>query len=109
MLSFKLTMPNVGSWNGQWTGAEKLYYSIRKPPLKQQRELDGKGFFYDFGDGWGASVRVEKIDSQEANRRRKLSCGFAGYDWMIDEILEYGRILTRSERIRKERENAGED
>jgi len=29
-LSFKLTMPNVGSWNRKWTSEDKLFYIIKK-------------------------------------------------------------------------------
>jgi len=98
MLSFKLTMPNIGSWNGRWTGEEKLYYRTRKLSKQKEIELDGKNFYYNFGDGWGVNVHVELVDAREAQRRRKRSAGFCGYEWMIDEIIEHGRILTLEER-----------
>ena len=98
MLSFELTMPNVGSWNGKWSGEKKKYYLTRKLNAAKEQELDGKSFYYNFGDGWGANVSVEKIDSKEAARRRKVSDGFCGYDWMVEEILKHGRILTLTER-----------
>ena len=31
------------------------------------------------------------------NKRTK-SNGFRGYSWMVDEILKYGKILTKEER-----------
>jgi hypothetical protein len=34
----------------------------------------------------------------EKNKRERISKGFSGYDWMIDEILKYSRILERQER-----------
>ena len=98
MFCFQLNMPNIGSWNGQWAGEKKNYFRTRKASIKKQKDLDGKSFRYDFGDGWTASVLVEKIDAKEAARRRRNSAGFCNYDWMIDEILEHGRILTRQER-----------
>ena len=98
MLCFELSMPNVGSWNGKWTGSGKSYFRIRKVSTTKEKELDGKSFYYNFGDGWGANVLVKKIDAKEATRRRRISAGFCGYDWMIDEIIEYGRILTLRER-----------
>ena len=98
MLSFELTMPNVGSWNGKWTGEGEARFRTRKVGRKKENELDGESFYYDFGDGWGADVKVEKVDAREAARRRKKSVGFSGYEWMIDEILEHGRILTFKER-----------
>ncbi len=102
MLVFTLSMPNVGSWNGEWTGSENLYVKTRRAPpatiariLKEKSETD---FSYNFGDGWWASVRVKSTSAAEANKIMRHSAGFCGYDWMIDEIMQYGRILTREER-----------
>ena len=102
ILSFELSMPNSGSWNGQWTGKGSKYYRHRNVS-KQEAEkiLQGEkrnSWYYNFGDGWGASVSVEKVLSPEKNKRERISKGFSGYEWMIDEILKYGRILERQER-----------
>ena len=117
ILSFELTMPNVGSWNGKWTGADRKYYIIRTVDNKTGNEImkdakqypiyEGfferkqvglsnlkKGYYYNFGDGWGASVEMELIDSKTAAKRRKISCGFSGYDWMVDSIMVHGDILS---------------
>lgn len=110
ILSFELTMPNKGSWNGQWSGQDKRYYVIRKISDKyfkskeHLKELSEKGYdnwHYSWSDGWGANVRVEIVDSKEAAKRRKLSKGFCGYDWMIDSIIYYGEISTQTERSKK--------
>jgi hypothetical protein len=109
-ISFELTMPNVGSWNGKWTGADKKYYIVKKFSDKFFKseikklfyksegidciEGDRKGFYYNFGDGWGANVTIEIIDSKEASKRRKLSKGFAGYDWMVNSIIQHGTIQS---------------
>jgi len=98
LLSFQLTMPNNNAWDGKWSGEGKFYYEFRNIPKSKIAELDGKNFYYNFGDGWGANVRVEKIDSQEKRKLQKKSAGFCGYNWMIDEILNYGRILILEER-----------
>jgi hypothetical protein len=102
ILSFELSMPNVGSWNGQWTGQGSKYYRHRNVSKKEaEKILDGKernSWYYNFGDGWGASVSVVKVLSPEKNKRERISKGFAGYEWMIDEILQYGKILERQER-----------
>ena len=29
ILSFELSMPNIGSWNGKWTGSERVYAIIK--------------------------------------------------------------------------------
>jgi hypothetical protein len=102
-LAFTLSMPNNNSWNGKWSGASKLYVIVRgvgtsKRVLEKHRPLVGKAFYYNFGDGWGASVSVREVVGKEVTALRKRSAGFCGYDWMIDEILLHGRILTLKER-----------
>lgn len=104
LLSFQLTMPNVGSWNGKWTGAENKYYVIKKlsdryvknqDQFKRLLEKNRDSWHYSWGDGWGANVSVEIVDSSEAKKRRKISSGFCGYEWMIDSILMHGNIQTK--------------
>lgn len=103
-VSFQLTMPNVGSWNGKWTGASKEYFVIRtftKKEVDNNKTLsnfrDGGHswtFPYDFGDGWTARVIAQIVDAPEANNRLKRSAGFCGYEWMIDSILKHGKIIV---------------
>jgi len=101
LVSFELTMPSNSSWNSKWNGDEKKFYvveEISKRWIGQQEyfnTLVAKGkddFSYDFGDGWIANIEVEIIDNDEAKKRRKLSAGFAGYEWMIRSIKTYGEI-----------------
>ena len=99
MILFTLSMPNVGSWNGKWTGDSNLYVKTRRNPSKEiMDKIVDRSFYYNFGDGWGASVGVKKISSKESNKTMKKSKGFCGYDWMIDEIIKFGKILTIKER-----------
>jgi hypothetical protein len=102
LVSFQLTMPNVGSWNGKWSGANKKYYrvqNISKTWIKKQehfKDLLEKGrdsWHHSWNDGWGANVTVEIIDATEAKKRRKESAGFCGYEWMIDNIKYYGSTV----------------
>jgi len=101
-VSFQLTMPNVGSWNGKWTGAEKKYYVIRSFRAKEGNKLIGMIFMegkkhwshYDFGDGWTARVEAEIVDAVEARKRQKASSGFCGYEWMVNSIIKHGKILA---------------
>lgn len=95
-LLFILTMPNVGSWNGKWTGADRAYARVRN--AKQYPNCKEDNYYYSFGDGWGANVEVKKVTVVEANKYIKKSVGFSGYDWMIDSILLYGQILNSKER-----------
>ena len=60
---------------------------------------ESASFYYDFQDGWGASVCVEKMAAIDGQKIMRKSKGFCGYDWMIDEIIQLGRIKTRAERI----------
>ncbi len=102
IVSFELTMPNVGSWNGKWTGSDKKYFKVRKftndeykekiEPLMNNKEYEN--FYYSFGDGWGANIRMEIINSEISRKRQKISAGFCGYEWMIDSIIKNGKIVT---------------
>lgn len=97
-LCFKLSMPNIGSWNGKWTGESNLYAIIRKfyayDNDKTDKILDKGYFYYNFGDGWGAGVTVTEVKGKEANKIRKHSNGFCGYDWMVNSIINDLEIKT---------------
>lgn len=89
-------MPNVGSWNGKWTGAQNAHFAFTRCTEKKFKELSdkiGKSYYYDFGDGWGASIDVKIITAKEKAKIQKVNKGFMGYDWMIDSILKHGEIL----------------
>jgi hypothetical protein len=104
MIAFELSMPGVGSWDGRWSGSGRNYVLVR--PLGRSatavaREVEivsNSPYRYDFGDGWAASVTARAVDAKEARRLRANSAGFAGYDWMVHEILTDGRIRSLSER-----------
>lgn len=103
-IAFELSMPNVGSWNGKWSGAARRYVRLKriratkKHQAKAVEMLVKCNHYYDFGDGWGANVELKAVNAIEARKLAKESAGFAGYDWMIEEICEHGRILKLSER-----------
>lgn len=97
---FEFLWNNIGSWNGKTAGQDKKYY-IRRQVSKEQdpeNKLDNGYFIYDFGDGWTAGVSSKRVSAREAQKAMRQSAGFHGYDWMVDEILKHGRILTRDER-----------
>lgn len=113
IVSFQLTMPNVGSWNGKWSGEGSKYYVIKKVSerwIKKQEhfktllEANKDSWHYSWSDGWGANVTAEIVTSYEASKRRKQSSGFCGYEWMVDSIMWYGEIMNSSQR--KSIENA---
>ena len=93
MVCFELSMPQINTWNGHWSGENKKYV-VLKPSSKRLDALDGQSHWYDFGDGWAACVDIKKVSRKEANRLKKLSSGFMGYEWMINSIIWRGRIQT---------------
>ena len=86
---FELTMPNVGSWNGKFTGANNRYTVARNIHKKVAKEIEFKNYYYDFGDGWGANIEVRL-----PNHREKPTNLFYGYEWMIDSIISNGKISS---------------
>jgi hypothetical protein len=100
----ELTMPNVGSWNGQYSGAKDRKTVVFATSSKKYESLIGS-YYYNFGDGWGASVQV-----REAEPRERVTKKFSGYEWMLAEIKVHGKILTSDERdkLKEESKNAKE-
>jgi len=98
ILRFEITMPNNGSWNGVDTGNKGGHYIFQDVPKKQADVLNGTSHYYNFGDGWGANVSVSKA-------RKSKSNGFRGYDWMVKELLHFGKILEKQERDEMRKEN----
>lgn len=99
-IQFTLSMPNRGSWNGRWSGEETLYAIVRSftgrlGRAKADALLVKGSFYYSFGDGWGASIRVQEITGPEVRRVRKKSKGFCGYDWMVNSICDDGAIYSQ--------------
>lgn len=96
MIIFELTMPGCGSWNGKWSGECRLYAKSKKNN-QVPNDIVGKRFYYRWDDGWTACVSVNKVDCKTERRIMRQSSGFCGYDWMIDSIIKYGKILTKKE------------
>ena len=98
---FTLSMPGNNAWDGKWSGEGRNYtitstlsakeletIQLGGPPLSEKTTLS---FGYNFGDGWYANVNVRLLKKGE---RPAKSDGFCGYDWMVDSIRRYGKILT---------------
>ena len=98
MICFELSMPGRNSWNGRWSGEDKIYARIvnlgttKKAKGKGNAIIQGGPYWYSWPDGWAARVDVKEVDSSKANQIRKRSAGFCGYDWMIDSIKYHGEI-----------------
>ena len=84
-------MPQVGSWNGKFTG-EKNFYAKSFPDNKIPKDIINKNFSYDFGDGWCANVEVKRVDNIQGRKMMKKSNGFLNYDWMINSIIKNKKI-----------------
>lgn len=102
-IAFELTMPNRNSWNGRWSGDSRRYIRVLTVSNTESNRAKFKklvgGHYYNFGDGWGANVEVKLLaDGAEKRRLTKLSAGFCGYDWMIDSLRWYGKIMNDSQR-----------
>lgn len=94
LLAFELSMPNIGSWNGKWTGVGRHYVRVISMRAKKaaQKILEKSRYRYNFGDGWSACVSVREVTPSEAQKLRRKTNGFCGYDWMIDSIRNHGEI-----------------
>lgn len=96
-VEFKLGMPGNSAWNGKWSGEGRNHTVVRTLADAEAAKLNGGYWTYAFGDGWLASVSARVLAPRE---KPKESDGFSGYDWMVSEILELGRIRTLKERVR---------
>ena len=97
-ICFELSMPGRNSWNGRWSGEDRIYARIvdlgrtKKARAKGEAIIRQGSYSYAWPDGWCALVSVKEVDAAEARRIRKHSAGFRGYDWMIDSIRYHGEI-----------------
>lgn len=89
-LCFTLSMPGAPSWNGRWSGEGSLYAVLKRVKDETAAKLDGQYFDHAWPDGWRAGIDVRVVAGTEIRRIRKKSCGFCGYDWMVDNILRHG-------------------
>ncbi len=96
VVSFEITMPNVGSWNGKWTGEKDAHFKFVALSKKEADKIIKEGpYHYNFGDGWSACVTPTFKKAPERNKIAKVNSGFMGYDWMIYSIIKHGTIKTK--------------
>ena len=93
MIVFELTFPNRGSWNNKWSGEKDKHLIIKKDSQVPKYRI-GKNYYYDFGDGWGANISVQRMNGndKEYKQLKKRNVGFCDYDWMVDSIISIGKI-----------------
>lgn len=83
----ELTMPNVGSWNGKWSGEKDRFTKVFTTSKSKKMQKYIGNYYYNFGDGWGANIEI-----RERLPKEKITNKFCGYDWMISSIKEHKEI-----------------
>ena len=97
-LIYTLSMPGRNSWNGRWSGEDRIYAAIRRLPAgkkheaKADRIIAGSPYRYRWPDGWCASFSVHRAKGRDVTAVRRKTNGFCGYDWMVDSIEADGDI-----------------
>jgi len=87
---FELSLPNNSSVRDIYARTVK---GIARGKNKYPN-LEEKGYYYKFSNGYGAHINVRYVQKNEAKDKMKKSKGFCGYDWMIDSILTKGKIIA---------------
>lgn len=91
-VEFRLSMPGRSSWDGRWSGQDRNYLLVRTVPNAVADELMAVGsWFHRWDDGWTAQVTARVMAPGE---RASKTAGFAGYDWMVTNIIAYGSPYT---------------
>jgi hypothetical protein len=65
-------------------------------------ELTGY-FEYLWDDGWRADIYAYEATRKECRNIDRIKTSFYGYEWMVDSIEKYGRIVTEKD-LQKEAE-----
>lgn len=98
-LLFSLSMPNPPSWNGKWSLAHEKHTRARSFTDAEFDNLPKNivgTHSYRWNDGWTAQIDVTVTDSAQAKERHlKNSAGFCGYDWMINSLIDCGKIQSK--------------
>ncbi len=94
MIVFTLTL-----WNSNNEPMESDFLFAKVRPYKLAGHVEHKIYSYTFETGNKVLIEVrESANNKEPDIIRKRSSGFGNCDWMIDEIIQFGRIRTDSER-----------
>lgn len=97
-IAFFLSMPNLPSWNGKWSGDGGKYVKTVKFKKKElenaEKIIKCGGYSYSWSDGWRAFVSVEVVTPTQSRQLTKTSNGFRGYEWMITSIIKHGYITA---------------
>ncbi len=93
-VEFTLTMSKIRSWDGKWSYGEGKNFIVGKKLSPEKvndlfKGADEASWTYSWDDGWSACVTARILTM---GKRSKPSDGFAGYEWMVDSIINHGRI-----------------
>ena len=96
-LIFDLEMPNPPSWNGRWGGEGRRHCLIKRFSDRYyksiEHNLSAGSWTFRWDDGWTALITLTIADANHAQRVKKLSLDFSSYDWAVDSIIKYGKIV----------------
>ncbi len=91
-VEFRLSMPGRGNAVSSSWGADRNYTRVLSVSAETATKLiTEQPYFHRWDDGWMADIHVRVMKTGE---RPAKSSGFAGYDWMIDNIIRYGSPYT---------------
>jgi hypothetical protein len=99
ILTFRLIMLNVKTCNGRRSDEGRDHVRVvtfrgKSGKAKGQQILSHGSYRYNFGDGWWARIDVEQVSSSTAAKIRRSEPSFCGYNWMVDSIFQFGKILS---------------
>lgn len=70
----------------------RTWQAVRTLTWERYRELFGSAtrmtFAHRWGDGWWANIEARPLQPRERAPKRD---DFAGYGWMVDNIISYGQ------------------
>jgi hypothetical protein len=99
-ICFELTMPNRGSWNGQWSGQDRRHFifkSVSNSFFEANKDKLIGSWHHRWEDGWSANVAGKLITPEEKRKLSKVNAGFCGYGWMVESIMLVGGIYCERE------------
>lgn len=90
-IAFRLTMPGRGQAVSSSWGQGREYIVVRtltdETAAALMRGESKRVWWHRWDDGWVAQVAATRVAPRD---RRTRTTSFAGYDWMIDNILRHG-------------------
>ena len=94
MIAFIITMSDV-DWKTKRVLDTKFTVTILKRRI-DRKDYIGQTFTYNRKDGYTISVLVKTLSDKEADNVKNIYAT-SQYNWIVDSILEHGKIITPKE------------